>query len=336
LLKAHGLRLLRNHRLWVAVVLALVLVLPVLVWNAQNGWISFTYQAKHGAGSAWEWVHVLRFLAVQLLAFGPLLIWGLASGRANAQDATVAPWGLRLFFGIPFVVLAVAAGGGSSLPHWTAPAWATLAPFAGMALARVMHGVKRLWVVVLLPVLMVFQALCCAALLGLMASAGQPLIVSSAAEVAPAPNPFADLHGWTEAGLMARQLAERHQLKSVAVQNWTLASRLGWYARPLPVYVLQDRFDQFDLWAGDLPQGGRTLLVDWSHLPYELPLGPHGFAQCDTRGALRIERWGWPIASFRFYECSGWSANPAPQLKLPPTPPTPPTGNSPTDTTSGH
>jgi hypothetical protein len=89
---------------------------------------------------------------------------------------------------------------------------------------------------------------------------------------------------------------------------------LGWYARPLPVQVLEDRFDQFDLWAGDLPVGGSTLLVDWSHMAYAVPLGPHGFANCtllDTQETVHLKA---PIASFRFYACRGWEGTPQPVL----------------------
>jgi hypothetical protein len=100
----------------------------------------------------------------------------------------------------------------------------------------------------------------------------------------------------------------------VSVQNWTLASRIGWYARPLPVHVLEDRFDQFDLWFGDLPVGGSTLLLDWSHLAYQVPAAPHGFARCDLLDNMVPKVWGKGVASFRFYACYGWSGDPRPVL----------------------
>jgi hypothetical protein len=132
LLSVHGLRILRTPWPWLAVLLALLMVSPVLVWNAQQDWISFRYQGQHGAGSGWHLAEVARFALLQLLAFGPLLLWGL-SGHSK-QGA------LRLFFALPWLVLAYLAGGGSSLPHWTAPAWVALAPFAGVALARFAYG----------------------------------------------------------------------------------------------------------------------------------------------------------------------------------------------------
>ena len=62
LLMAHGWRLLRNPWLWLALFVALLLVMPVVYWNHSNHWISFTYQAQHGAGGGWQWRHVVQFL----------------------------------------------------------------------------------------------------------------------------------------------------------------------------------------------------------------------------------------------------------------------------------
>jgi hypothetical protein len=251
----------------------------------------------------------LQFLVVQALVYGPLLWWGLAGVRQDAANPVRA---LLLFFVVPFTLLTLMSGGGTSLPHWTAPAWVALAPFAGIALARAWsHG--RRW---LIAAMAAAQGLLCAVALGLMLTGGYPLVTNTTGQgnsTAPS-NPFADLHGWGEAGARARTLAEQQGLKTVAVQNWTLASRLGWYARPLPVHVLEDRFDQFDLWAGDLPAGSDTLLVDWSQLGYTVPLGAHGFADCkflDTQDVLRLGR---VISSFRFYACHGWSGQPQPRL----------------------
>lgn len=307
LLQAQGLRVLRTPGLWLSVLVALAMISPVLLWNAQNQWISFKYQTQHGAGGNWQLQHLLRFLLLQLVVFGPLLLWGLGGARRVAVPGQ--RW-LLLFFIIPFAVLAYLSGGGTSLPHWTAPAWVALAPFAGLALARAVQTRVRYLVLALAVV----QGVLCAALPVLMLTGGQPFIEAKAPASARAPNPFADLHGWDRAGARARELASLKNLSSISVQNWTLASRLGWYARPLKVHVLEDRFDQFDLWAGDLPKGGDTLLVDWSEMAYALPLGAHGFAACQLLDTLPVQRMGKPLSEFRFYACQGWSGAPQPRL----------------------
>ena len=310
LVRAHGWQVLRSTKLWVSFVIAVVLVLPVAYWNAQNQWISFTYQAKHGAGGGWQALHVARFLVVQVLAYGVLLWWGWAGVRSVPSGKL--RW-LLGFFLVPFAVFAVLSGGGSGLPHWTAPAWVALAPLAGVGLAQALQNSQRGWVVTAISV----QALLCVLLPVVMASGGMPWMegrVASAQSSDP-PNPFADLHGWDAAGATALRLAQAQGLDSVSVQNWTLGSRMGWYARPLQVHVLEDRFDQFDLWAGDLPTGGSTLLVDWSQMSYEVPLGAHGFAQCTPLAQQTVRKLGYALAEFRFFACTGWSGNPQPRLR---------------------
>jgi 4-amino-4-deoxy-L-arabinose transferase-like glycosyltransferase len=312
-LRAHGVRVLVSAGPWLAVVVAVLLVLPVALWNAQNGWISFAYQAEHGAGGDWSGLHVARFVLLQVLVYGPLLCWG---GAGVLRMGVVPARALGWFFVLPMAVFTLASGGGTSLPHWTAPAWTALAPFAGLALAHtVQHGRRgqRLGVVVVVWA----QGLACVGLLGLMLSAGWPFVSGSQGQgnsQSPS-NPLADVYGWDVAGQRAQALAAQHGLTSVAVQNWTLASRMGWYARPLPVHVLEDRFTQFSLWAGDLPVGGDTLLVDWSQLAYTVPQAPHGFAHCALVDTQDVQRLGATIATFRFYACRRWSGSPQPQLQ---------------------
>ena len=313
LLSAHGWRVLRSPWAWLAVLLALIMVSPVLVWNAQHDWVSFRYQGQHGAGSGWHVAEVARFALVQLLAFGPLLLWGLSGHSKHGA--------LRLFFALPWLVLAYLAGGGSSLPHWTAPAWVALAPFAGVALARFRYGHgdrgrQRLRARIL-AALVFAQGLGCAALLWLMLSAGAPFLPRTWDNTAVGANPFAELYGWDQAGARAVSLTQAQGLRSVSVQNWTLASRLGWVTRPLPVHVLDAGFSQFSIWAGDLPVGASTLLVDNSLLAFETPLGPHGFADCQLLDTLDARHGGAPVARFRFYACHGWAGDPRPRNREP-------------------
>lgn len=311
LLMVHGRAMLRQTWPWVAVAIALVFVSPVLVWNAQNQWASFAYQGQHGTGGGWQAVHVARFVVVQCLAYGPLLLlglWGQSALRGAPQR-----W-LLLFFLLPFAVMALLSGGGTSLPHWTAPAMLALAPMAGLGLTRLasQSGAMRMvrWMAIL-------QGAACVALFAAMLTAGMPFMAGKSASAASSdpPNPFADLVGWQEAGERARALAQEHGIGSLSVQNWTLASRLAWYGRPMPVHVLEDRFTQFDLWWGDLPAGGDTLLVDWSQMPYELPLGAHGFVRCTPLDTLPVTRLGFAVASFSFYHCQAWAASPRPRLR---------------------
>lgn len=302
LLAAHGWRLCLKPWPWLACALAIALVSPVFVWNAQHHWMSFAYQLKHGAGSVWQASQVGVFLVVQLLLYGPLLVLGAVRG------VRASPYSLLLvFFALPFAVMTYLSGGGSGLPHWTAPAWVALAPFSGVGLAMACAAGKRRVIAVLLTL----QALLCVLVYTLMLTAVLPW--GSGPDQLEQINPFADLHGWDRAGQRAQHLARERNLKHLAVQNWTLASRLAWYARPLPVHVLDPAFDMFSLWSGDLAAGESALLMDWTQMSYRLPVGEGAFERCTAVDTVEVQRVGRMVARFTFHHCSNWGGKPAPK-----------------------
>lgn len=311
LIVAHGWRVLWARGPWLALALAVGLVLPVFVWNAQHDWISFAYQLHHSSGSQWQISQMGLFLVAQCLLY-LLLTWGVFGLRwLNTQGRSPllcrSELSLLTFFALPFGVLMALSGGGSGLPHWTAPAWVALAPFAGVGLAALWATGRRR----LIWVLGSLQGALCLALYALMLSAG-PSWISS--EKPPEPiNPFTDFYGWDTAAAKAQQLAQTHQVHRLAVQNWTLVSRLAWYARPLPVHVLDAAFDQSLLWSGELPLGADVLLMDWSQMAYQLPVGAGQFQSCTPLEAFPVQHWGRPVAHFAFYLCRGWGGKPQPK-----------------------
>ena len=307
LLSRRGLKILLQPGPWVALLLAAALVAPVFYWNARHEWISFVYQLNHGAGGAWKARRLAAFVGIQLAAYGPLLVFGSISGVRHVLKARA--WlaaSLLLFFLVPFAVTALLAGGGGSLPHWTAPAWLAITPFAALALAtRWQQGKHKL-----IKTLVWLQALICLLAFTILFFAGIPGIGQEHA--LGKKNPIADLWGWEQAGALAKKLASERQLASVAVSNWTLASRMAWYARPLPIYVLDDRFDQFDLWFGQIPAGSDSLFVNWSQMRFDLPTKTGGFESCTLLETMEYRRLGRTISDFSFYHCRNWGAAVAP------------------------
>jgi hypothetical protein len=120
-------------------------------------------------------------------------------------------------------------------------------------------------------------------------------------------NPIADLYGWKIAGQKAAQLAQASKVNGVAVQNWTLGSRAAWYVQPLPVFVLDQRKDQFDLWFGQLPDGASVLLINWSGMAFSPPIrGEAAFEECEPLDSLEITRFGQVLSKFDYSLCRNW------------------------------
>jgi 4-amino-4-deoxy-L-arabinose transferase-like glycosyltransferase len=137
-----------RHRRWfakpepyVAAAIALAFAVPVVVWNARHGWVSFRFQSARAsihdgghvsallqalAGQAgymlpWIWVP-LAFLFVSALRRGP---------TSNER------WLLACLGGGPILLFTlIALGGRPGLPHWPAPGWFLIVPLLADALAR--------------------------------------------------------------------------------------------------------------------------------------------------------------------------------------------------------
>ena len=281
---------------WLALLLALLLISPVLYWNWLNDWISFKYQIAHGSGGEWLWRRLGTFLGIQIIVFGPLLIIGSYIFLKDCIHASRFSLLVLLgFFFIPFVIFASLSGGGG-LPHWTTPAWFCLAPFAGIGLAKAWSLQHR----IVIRILFVFQIALCMIGFGFVLSGG---ITSSSIKS----NPIADLYGWKLAGQKAAELTQATKADGIAVQNWTLASRAAWYAKPIPVFVLDQRKDQFDIWFGQLPLGSNIVLINWSGMSFSPPVGSQSaFEGCELLDSLEIARFGRVLSKFDFSLCSNW------------------------------
>ncbi len=127
---------------WVGAAVALVLIAPVVVANAENHWASFAFQSGRAFGNG-SFPKVGQFLANlggQFLwmfpwIFVPMLIATyLALRRGRGDDRS---W-YCLCLGLPTILLftAVPLWGGRGLPHWQMPGWLMLYPVLGEYLAR--------------------------------------------------------------------------------------------------------------------------------------------------------------------------------------------------------
>ena len=293
---------LRTPGPWLAVVLALLLIAPVLYWNATHDWLSFRYQFGHGFRTKdWDWTRVGISQLAQCFAYAPgIYVFGLIALVTGFREWRERGVQLSLLLVLP-VLLLFAAGSGreESLPHWTALAWAGIVPLgARWVLAHwsrrpvrafaYLSGGYSLALILLIHLLLLFPSL--------------PF---------PGPrHPLAPLLGWPEAAARAAELrtdfAREEPGAVLLVPNWSLASRLAWYARPLPVQVTDARFDQFDLWFGTPRPGTGGILV----VPDSMLKAGHRvlsqFDACREAEPYRVVRHGQTVVTFYFYLCRNY------------------------------
>src|SRR6266851_4244300 len=129
--------LLRPHP-YVAGAVALLVFLPVLVWNAGHGWISFLFQGGRAGGSLHPFgpLFAIAGQAAFLLPWiwAPLVWCGFVALRHGPVDRE--RWLLVCLAAPPILVFTGAALWGNALFHWAAPSYLMLLPLLGEAIAR--------------------------------------------------------------------------------------------------------------------------------------------------------------------------------------------------------
>ena len=134
---------------WLAAGVALIVVAPVLIWNAENQWVSFLFQSSRGGGGRTNWPGFGRALIGQLAYLAPWTAAAtlVATVRALRRDrALAAPSAFLVAVAVLPIVLftLVPLAGGDSLPHWQMPGWLFLLPLFGRAMAEIETESDRL------------------------------------------------------------------------------------------------------------------------------------------------------------------------------------------------
>lgn len=298
-------RQLRTPWPWLAIVIGSILILPILYWNYRHNWISFLYQLHHGTGnSGWDWLRFIESEGAQLLAYGPgVFVFGLIALVAGLRQRRESGVWLCLSFALPVLLLfGMGAGYEMTLPHWTSLGWSGLAPLTAYWLHR--HW-QSIWVRISARGAIAYSIIVSAIIFSELISPWMPF--------GDKENPLQDLYGWQKAAQRAEQL--RQQMITgkntnpplLFTDNWTYASRLAWYDRPTPVQVLDNRYDQFDIWFGSPQNRARGILVLWPDQDTDTATGGVGqFASCKLLEKLPISNHGHLISTFTFYACYGF------------------------------
>ncbi|MDD7805906.1 MAG: glycosyltransferase family 39 protein [Endozoicomonas sp. (ex Botrylloides leachii)] len=300
LFQTQGIRWLKQPGPWLAGLLALVLILPVLIWNHRHDWASFTYQLNHADGGSWKLKDALSMQVLQMVCYSLLAyIAGISATFFALKRRLKADW-LVIWSAWPFLLVTNwSAGNGGLLPNWPALGWTLLAPLTANWLCiswqkrwvkglTIFSGTLSMSLIVLIFAFLAFQPL-----------ASMPFMKPV----------VKDLVGWHKAAQQAEMLLDKIKKPKetmqpvLLVENWSKASRIAWYARPTPVQVLSARKSQFSYWFGDANKHTRgILIVDNEPIPASGMLKTHGL-NCRYLGEQSGKMDGVIVNTFHFYQC---------------------------------
>ena len=139
---------------YLAALLCLAMLAPVVVWNMRHEWISFAFQGERGApGAHWRPAQIGAMVAGEIGWLTPWLFVPLVGGLvAAARRARVDERRLFLLcLALPPIVLFTLTPlwGARGLPHWPMPGWLFAYPLLGVWLGegRMRRFASRRWAV---------------------------------------------------------------------------------------------------------------------------------------------------------------------------------------------
>ena len=145
---ARGRAALRGPGPYLAILVALAVFAPVIIWNAQHDWASIAFQsARRGAAHGLRPSAVLTALGGEMALLLPWLFLPLSLGaiRAARRGPGDGEAWLCLMLAAPTIVVfsLIPMLGAPGLPHWSMSGWLMLFPLLGRMLAKAAE--KRTW-----------------------------------------------------------------------------------------------------------------------------------------------------------------------------------------------
>jgi len=254
-----------NPKIIYTIMIALVIISPVIFWNIQHNWISFTYQSSHVVGNNYiHWGGFFKSLAAQLGAYNPFLVplafYGLYRAFRSSNDTLF----LTALFGLTLIIFFTYASlYKTALPHWSALFYMLFIPIGSY---YIFEKSKKY---------LIF-----AIVFGLLLStiAYAELVF----KFIPQPDYKSlhrDIYGWDTIMKRANAVLKEQHGDVLAVTNWTLASRAMFYDHKYDskVYLIDKRKDQFDLWQENNEIGKNLLFINTHFFHKKI----QKYAKCD-------------------------------------------------------
>jgi 4-amino-4-deoxy-L-arabinose transferase-like glycosyltransferase len=301
-----------THRRWLltpwpyaGAAVALVVFLPVIVWNEEHGWVSFAFQAERARPQGLALLGPVATLAGQALFLLPWL-WlplivclgkAIAGGPADARRWLMACLAIGPIAGFTVVSL----GGTHDRYHWAAPGYLMLFPLLGEEIERAIEcgrrGVKA-WLAGTAVSLV-------ALLLGAVAVARLPWPALALPGGRNVPYPLIETLQWSDlaAALETRGLMGRPKL-FIATQRWQEAGKIDYALHGrMPVLCLCHDPHSYGVLTHPENHLGEDALIVGSHLSpahAEATFGRY-FESVERLPSVTIMRAGAPALELSLY-----------------------------------
>ena len=242
--------------MFLAAVITVILISPVVCWNYTHDFISFRYQSGHVFGTlAASAKNFIASIAAQFGAYSPFLFLVAFYGFFRSIRPRNDYVRLSVLFGGTIILFfLVTSLSERTLPHWPSIFYLLFIPIGAYELFIAQEKWKKN-----------FLYLCIGISLILMLFAYTE-VAGKFFTFPDYKSPFRDIYGFSTITTKADEIIKKSKAekKAIAVSNWTMGSRTMYYSLPYrnEVFVIDQRKDQFDVWQKSEPLGYDLLFIN--------------------------------------------------------------------------
>ena len=318
---------LKNPYLYLSLLISAVCCLPILYWNLQNDFVSFSFHSSRVGGSQLNFGTFGTELAGELLYNNPVnvvlaVIAVIAAFKGRLQMGNT-PKQLLLCITLPMIATFLSFSlTRPTLPHWNAPAYATLILLSAVWLAE-RHPESNCRLGIPKPIVATLSILILTVGIGAaeIKTGFIPLDRHTEPEKLGRNDFTLDMYGWRQletkfAFLREEKIAEgvMKAEDGIVADEWFPLANLDYYvARPLGMKVMGigyleklHKYMWIDAQRGGFQKGEDFwFLTDSRYFKRPEALYPGGFESIEFIDTITIERGGKPAKNFFVYACKG-------------------------------
>ena len=293
------------------VITALLMCLPMVVWNAQHHWVAIRHLVERGSlDRAWRFslTEPLSFLGQQAGVISPVFFVGILiavfSTGSELEPRALATRYLKTLFVPIFLMYLILSVNKAGQPNWTAPAYV-----AGVILLSARF----------LPGLVEFKRWRKTAIVGAVLALITTVLMhgnTAILRLPPKRDPLDRVRGSADLAAKVDALMPVGGASYIIANKYSTASLLKFYLKGNPPAYLPDtlpRIDnQFSIWPGYAgePVGSTALLVtDFDFLPEPVQ---RDFQKVEWLADIEAVGEGRKVGKYHVYACRGRLDRPAP------------------------
>lgn len=317
--------LLTNPRLYAALVIALAITSPVLVWNIQHDFLAYRFHSEriYIHGFSLNWYGLLAALFGQLMINNPfnmLIILFAVIAFCRHRISRLPALYIYNFIGIPLgLLLLFISLYRTTLPHWSGPAFITLIPLAAIWLAQMSKKIYLKLIPLSLGANILFMISWFFVINFFPGNLGSKIKFEQGKG-----DLSLDMYGWKEAGKRFDSLYQNEAASGVMPKNspvicykWWGAHIEYYFCRPIGIQMIglgkMNELHEY-MWMNEMRKdkvnlSGAYCIVNSDDYYDVYDAYNNYYSQIDTITQIQILRGNKPSHNFTVFRLSGWKNN---------------------------